>query len=228
MEKMSAALPNETDILRLSRLQRAGNPALQDLREAEYRIERRAQLVTHIRQELGFCQVSRLCRCLSVAQRALRQDLFGNIARGSPIAEKPPCFVKERVAADRDAAFRAVALARIDEVAERFVPVQHGKVLLPFCLITVDVRGKVDTGPTDTSFGNWADGASMVGKVGKAMLGVGFPEPVRRGQRKVPAARFALAQRSFRSFQRVGAGHQDSKQQSKSDNRAKRAEGDKN
>ena len=52
VQKMLAALANETDIFGLPRLERPGNPVLQHLGEAEDRIERCAQLVAHIGEEL--------------------------------------------------------------------------------------------------------------------------------------------------------------------------------
>ena len=73
VQKMLAALANETDIFGLPRLERPGNPVLQHLGEAEDRIERRAQFVAHIGEELRFGDVGGLggglCFCTARSAR---------------------------------------------------------------------------------------------------------------------------------------------------------------
>ena len=179
VQKMLAALADETDIFGLPRLERPGNPVLQHLGEAEDRIEGRAQLVAHIGEELRFGEVGGLGGGFCFVHGSFGQNLLGDVAGRSAIAEKPPRLIEERVAADRNHAFGIVAdLACIDKVTERLVPVQHRQMLLPFGRFADDIDRQVGAGPADAGLRVLTKRTNVIGQISEPMLLIGLPEPV--------------------------------------------------
>src|SRR5919108_2168395 len=98
-------------------------------------------------------------------------------------------------------------------------------MLLPFSLLAGAVAGEVEAGSSDPGLRILPKGANVIGQIGKSMILVGLPEPVRRGQGEIPAAGFAFAQCCFGPLERARVRHQRPKQESKTNNRAQRAEG---
>src|ERR1700719_2696243 len=179
MQKMLAALADKTDIFGLPRLERPGNLGLQQLREAEDRIERRPQLVAHIGEELRLGDVGGLGGGLCFMHGSFGQNLLSDVAGRSSIAVKPLRLIKEWVAADGNHAFGIVAdLAFIDKVTERFVPVQYRKMFLPFGRFAVDIDCQLGAGSADTGLRVLAKRTNVIGQITEPMLLIRLPEPV--------------------------------------------------
>ena len=227
MEQVLAALVDEAGIFFLSRLKRSGDPALEHLGEAEDGIQRRAQLVAHIGEKLRLGQVGGLGRGFGLAQAALGENFFGDVTGRPAIAQKPSRRVEERFAADRDDVLRLDPdLPGVDEIAKGFVPVQDCTVFAPFDWLARSIGGEIDAGPPGPGLRILTKGADIIGLIDKAMLLVGLPQPIRRGQREITKPRFAVAQSGFRTLQRAGAGDQRSEKQGETCDRAQCADGD--
>ena len=179
VQKMLAALPDQTDIFGLPRLERPGNPVLQHLGEAEDRIERRAQLMAHIGEELRFGDVGGLGGSFGVMHGSFGQNLLGDIAGCPPIAEKPLRLIKERVAADGNHTFGIVAdLASIDELTEWFVLVQNRQMFLPFGRFAVDIGCQLGAGSADAGLRILTKRTNVIGQITEPMLLIRLPKPV--------------------------------------------------
>jgi hypothetical protein len=177
---MPAALVNETDIFGLPRLERPCDSVFQHLREAEDRVQGRAQLMAHICEELRFGEVGRFGYCLGLAQRTLGQHFLGNVARRAAVAKKPSRLIKKWIAADRDNAFGILTdFSCVSKIAEGLVQVQHREMLLPFGRLVGHVSGQVAAPPADAGLRVLTERTNMVREVCEAMLFVGLPEPVR-------------------------------------------------
>ena len=72
---------------------------LEDLREADHRVQRCPQLVTHARQELALRVVGALGLGLRALQRFLRGDRFGDVALHDDRARRVPAGVEQHATA---------------------------------------------------------------------------------------------------------------------------------
>jgi hypothetical protein len=179
VQKMLAALANETDIFGLPRLERPANPGLQHLGEAEDRVEGCAQFMAHIGEELRFGDIGGFSGGLCFVHGLFGQNLFCDVASCSSVAEKPPCLIKEGVAANGNHAFRVVAdLAFIDEVTERLVPVQKRQMFLPLGRFAHDVDCQVSAGSANAGLWVLTKRAYVIGQIREPMLLIGLPEPI--------------------------------------------------
>src|SRR5712692_22854 len=97
----------------------------------------------------------------------------------------------------RDAFPALLVLPGVDEIPERLVTVQYGKVLLPLGHLAAGVERYFHSRAADKVARRdiKAEGANPLRNVRKAMLLVGFPKPIGRGQREIAKSRFALPQR---------------------------------
>ncbi len=89
-------------------------------------------------------------------------------------------------------------LPPIDEFAKRLVTFQRGKVIAPFLRLARAVRGKLKTGAAEAAARVLAEVSDVLGLIGKAVVPIGFPIPVRPGLGEVAQAGFAVAPRRLR------------------------------
>ena len=82
--------------------------------------------------------------------------------------------------------------SRVDKIAERLMPVQHLKMLLPFGCIVFGIRSEFHATPTDAGRRIVTKSTNSVRQIGKTMLLISFPEPIGRGQRKATKTRLAV------------------------------------
>src|SRR5215472_15711337 len=101
-------------------------------------------------------------------------------------------------------------------------------MLLPFGRFADHIRREFEAGSADPVLRILTERTNMVGQISKAMLLIRLPEPVRRRQREITAARFAFAQRRLGSLERAGMHDQCPEKESKPGHRAKRRKQDKN
>ncbi len=107
------------------------------------------------------------------------QNLLCDVAGCSTIAEKPLRLIEDRVAADGNHAFGIVAdLAFIDKVTERFVPVQHRQMFLPFGRFADDIDCQLGAGSADADLRILTKRTNVIGQITEPMLLIGLPEPV--------------------------------------------------
>ena len=112
-------------------------------------------------------------------QGSFGQNLLCDVAGCSSIAEKPSRLIEHRVAADGNHAFGIIAdLALIDKVTERFVPVQHRQMFLPFPRLADDIGCQLGAGSADADLRILTKRTNVIGQISEPMLLIGLPEPV--------------------------------------------------
>src|SRR5271170_2973983 len=80
------------------------------------------------------------------------------------------------------------------------MPFEDGKVIPPFLRLARAVRGKLPADPTKVATGILAEIPDVLGLIGKAVVPIGFPIPVRSGLGDVAQAGFAIAPPCFRAL----------------------------
>src|SRR5437763_7318325 len=135
--------------------------------------------MAHVGEELRFGDVGGFSGGFCFVYGLFGQNLLGDVASCSSIAEKPPRLIEERVAADGNHALGIVAdPAFINEVTERLVPVQNRQMFPPFGRFADDIDRQVAAGPANPGLRLLTKRAYVIGYISKSMILIGLPEPV--------------------------------------------------
>src|SRR6185437_13995874 len=181
-EKVPTALENEAGVFPLFGLDRPRETLPDHFRKADDRVERRAQLMADVCQELRFGLARGFRSLFRASQVALGPHLIGDVASGPAIAEEPAFRIEPRLPAYRRGACSAGILPDVGEIAEGLVALEHGVVLLPHDHpVAGSHRHFLARMPDKFAWlGAKTDGADPIRHIREAMVLVGLPKPVRR------------------------------------------------